>query len=80
MKFFKSPNRKDPTHSLPTVAYRKGVLHYEFVKGRSGFLEYETDDPKKIAELTRMGYRPENVPPPALGDQPPNPVDAPVQV
>lgn len=71
MKFFKSPNRQDPTHSLPTVQYKKGTCYFEFVKGASGFLEYETDDPKKIAELTEMGYRPEYTPPPVLGDKAP---------
>ena len=71
-KFFKSPNRQDPTHSLPTVQYRGGKCHFEFTKGASGFLEYETDDPKKIAELKQMGYRPEGAGPPlAAGDQAP---------
>jgi hypothetical protein len=70
-KFFKSPNRQDPTHSLPTVQYRGGKCYYEFTKGASGFLEYETDDVKKVAELNQMGYRPESAGPPATGDQPP---------
>jgi hypothetical protein len=71
-KFFKSPNRQDPTHSLPTVQYRDGKCYFEFTKGASGFLEYETDDPKKIAELKKMGYRPKDAgPPEPAGDQPP---------
>ena len=72
MKFVKSPNRQDPTHSLPTVQYRNGVCYFEFSKGASGFLEYETDDPKKIAELQDMGYRmSEDCPPSGTGDQMP---------
>lgn len=76
MKFFKSPNRQDPTHSLPTVLYRGGKCYFEFTKGGSGFLEYETDDPKKIAELKEMGYRPEGVRPPVGKDQAPIPGNA----
>lgn len=60
MRFFKSPSRKDPTHSLPTVQYKDGKSYFEFTRGVSGFLEYETEDPEKIAVLTEMGYRPED--------------------
>jgi len=72
MRFYKSPSRQDPTHSLPTVQYKNGESYFEFTRGASGYLEYETENPEKISFLTEMGYRPEDTASPeAPHDNPP---------
>lgn len=58
MKFYKSQNRQNAFHSLPTVEWdpsRERAL-YEFSRGASGMLEFETDDPELIEKLKAMGY------------------------
>lgn len=56
VKFFKSTNRAHPGHDLPTAMFREGALLFEFNRGQSGLLEFETDDPELIQEMREMGY------------------------
>ena len=54
--FFKATNRLHPKHHLPTVLWKGERSVFEFVRGSSGFLECETQDPTAIALLREMGY------------------------
>jgi hypothetical protein len=71
MKFFKASNREHPHHELPTVVWdpANDRALFEFMRGPSGFLEFETSDPALIAQLKEMGYGyevEEPVPPPTV--------------
>jgi hypothetical protein len=58
MKFYKATNRDHVHHELPTVLWdpEKDKAKFEFSRGSSGLLEFDTDDPNLIEELKGMGY------------------------
>lgn len=58
MKFFKSTSRTHPYHELPTVEWdpENNKSRFEFVRGESGLLEFNTNDPELIKELKERGY------------------------
>lgn len=58
MKFYKSVNRNHPTHVLPTVLWnpRADKPVFEFRRGPSGALEFETENPEIIDLLLSAGY------------------------
>lgn len=55
-KFFKATNRLHPKHKLPTVQWSDDKPLFEFHRGKSGFLEFETGNPEVIAKMREMGY------------------------
>jgi len=57
-KFFKATNRRHPKHELPSVLWNPAAdkAVYEFLRGDSGYLEFETDDPDTIKILQDLGY------------------------
>ncbi len=55
-KFFKATNRLHPKHKLPTVLWDGDKSLFEFLRGPSGFLEFETNNKEVIAKMREMGY------------------------